>query len=65
MKQTYIYIEFVHLAKEWTCVNKVRRTRLGALKYNHDWKKWEYVPREGTSYTLGYLRDIANFMDQL
>ena len=65
MKQIYKYIEFLYLGQRWTCLNKVRRDQLGVLEYNHNWKKWEYVPREGTGYTPGCLRDIADFMDQL
>lgn len=66
MKTEYKYIRFEKTPRTsfdwWYCRNKKEGYLLGAITYCEEWK---FNPEEGRAFTIGCLRDIADFIDQL
>ena len=68
MKTQYQYIEFFQPATNvsiWICRTCRKNNHLGYCTFYVLWKKWEFVPYEGTGYTADCCRDIAHFLEQL
>lgn len=72
MKTRYKYIHFVKLlwSKQqsedfWGCFNNKTGDRLGTVDWFDNWQQYELSTSENAGFTIGCLRDIADFMQQL
>ena len=66
MKTKYKYIEFKKdVSGVWHCGNHKTDDYLGRVMWVKRWKCYEFVPNEGTAYTVECLADLADFIRQL
>lgn len=70
MKTKYKFIEFhqstlITDRVIWDVYNHKYKQLLGFLEYNKKWKEWEFMPSEGTGWTIQCLIDVADFIKQL
>jgi hypothetical protein len=71
MKTQYGYIHFKEAPKPlldetcWACHNNRTKNILGICVVNNLWHKWMFQPENYTEFSIGCLRDIADFMEQL
>jgi len=69
-KTGYKYIQFFKTADTgktsvWSCLNRKSNVILGTVAWSGQWRQYVYRPMEGTEYSAGCERDIAQFMDHL
>jgi len=65
--------EFIHFDKiedkpktsVWNCVNNKSGTSLGIIKWYAQWRQYCFFPSEQTIFSLGCLKDITTFIEQL
>lgn len=48
----------------WEVTNNTNDCILGIVRWRASWRKYVYLPVEGTLYDPNCIRDIANFMDE-
>jgi hypothetical protein len=65
MTTRYRFIHFEQVGDHWTCRTNRNNDLLGTVEWFVRWREWEYVPQEGTGYSVGCLRDMADFLAQL
>lgn len=69
MKTEYKYINFVEIQTAptaiWACRNRKQKGNLGQVEWYGLWRRWIFVPGDGTVFSSDCLTDIADFMNQL
>ena len=64
----YIHFELVQLKPKtavYGCLNNNSGDVLGVVQWYPAWRQYCYFPAEPTVYSLGCLRDIGCFVEQL
>lgn len=70
MKTDYEYIHFVKIEDKpktsvWSCRNTHHGEELGQILWFAKWRQYCYVPSTQAWYSIGCLRDIASFIEEL
>jgi hypothetical protein len=73
MKIDYEYLHFKRLMDDsgkskttkWSCCNKKSGGELGIVKWYPGWRQYCYFPTVQAVYSVGCLKDIAEFIEQL
>lgn len=72
MRTEYQYIRFVERATApgrittgWDCLNRRHGSLLGEVAFTGAWRQYVFRPSPTCEFSVGCLRDIADFCEQL
>ncbi len=70
MKTRYKFIHFVEITDKfgalvWSCRNNYSNGRLGEIRWYSAWRQYVFEPTCFAIYSVGCLKDINLFIEQL